>query len=131
MNRKGLTRLLWLALLFTAPVPFFLVEIGLQPVAAMLQMLGFTLVLIAADGGAGAIALTAWILAAQIALAALLLRLVAYALAHMLLRTFHGRASAAAIALVAVFVLVAFTVPIYRTPFRTGGIYSTLPQVFE
>ena len=131
MSRRALARILWLALLLTAPVPFFLVEIGIEPVAAMIQKLGVTLVLIAADGGAGAITLSAWILGAQALLAALVLWLSAHVAARAIVRAARGRATVVVLAIVAALFVVAFTVPVYRTPFRTGGLYGTLPQVFE
>jgi hypothetical protein len=131
MTTRGLIRLLWAALIVCAPMPFFLVEIGLQPVAAILQMLGVTLVLMAAYGGAGAITLTAWILGAQVLLAIVALGIVASVVTHILVRALGSRASFAVYAIVAALFVVAFTVPIYRTPFRTGGLQSTLAQVFE
>jgi hypothetical protein len=131
MSRRALARILWLALLVTAPIPFFLVEIGIEPVAAMVQKLGVTLVLIAADGGAGAITLTAWILGVQMVLAAVLLWVAAKIASHALVRGLRRRAGVAVAVIVVGLLVVAFTVPIYRTPFRTGGLYATLPQVFE
>ena len=131
MSRRALARILWLALLVTAPIPFFLVEIGIEPVAAMVQKLGFTLVLIAADGGAGAITLSAWILGVQMLLATLLLWVAAQVATRALVRALGRRAGVAVLTIVVVLLAVAFTVPIYRTPFRTGGLYATLPEVFE
>jgi hypothetical protein len=131
MSRRALARILWLALLVTVPIPFFLVEIGIEPVAAMVQKLGVTLVLIAADGGAGAITLTAWILGVQAFLVAVLLWLAARVVTYAIVRATGRRAGVVVFGIVAVLLVVACTVPIYRTPFRTGGLYATLPQVFE
>lgn len=131
MSRRALARILWLSLLVTVPIPFFLVEIGIEPVAAMVQKLGVTLVLIAADGGAGAITLTAWILGVQAFLVAVLLWLAARVVTYAIVRATGRRAGVVVFAIVAALLVVACTVPIYRTPFRTGGLYATLPQVFE
>jgi hypothetical protein len=131
MSRRALALLLWLAFLVTVPVPFFLVETGFEPVAALVMKLGFTLVLIAADGGAGAITLSAWILGVQTVLAIAALWVLAGVSVRAIARAFRGRPSAAVFALAAALVVVACTLPIYRTPFRQGGLYSTLPQVFE
>ena len=46
-------------------------------------------------------------------------------------RAFGARTTAATYVLVALIVVVACTRPIYRTPFRAGGLYATLGQVFE
>ncbi len=131
MSRRALTRILWAALLLTVPMPFFLVEVGIEPVAGLLHKLGVTLVLIAADGGEGAISIAAWILGVQAVLAAFLLWLLARVVTHAVLRALGSRASVAVLTIVATLVVAACLVPIYRTPFRTGGLHSTLPQVFE
>ena len=131
MSRRALARILWLALLVTVPIPFFLVEIGLEPVAAIALKLAFTLVLIVAEGSAGAITLSAWILGVQAVMAAVLLWLTSRVLTAALVRAAGSRATVAVATIVAVLVVVACTVPLYRTPFRTGGLYATLPQVFE
>jgi hypothetical protein len=131
MSRRALARILWLAFLVTVPVPFFLVEIGIEPVASMIQKLGFTLVLIAAESGAGAITLSAWILGVQTVLAAVLLWVAARIVAASVDRAAGRLATAVVVAVVAILVIVACVVPIYRTPFRTGGLHATLPEVFE
>lgn len=131
MSRRTLSRILWLALLVAAPVPFFLVEIGLEPVASMIQKLGVTLVLIAGEGSQGAIALAAWILGVQAAVAAALLWIVARLVTRAVERTLGERAPVVVLTIAVALVVVAFTVPIYRTPFRTSGLHATLLEVFE
>jgi hypothetical protein len=131
MSRRALSNILWLALLLTAPIPFFLVEIGFEPVAAMIEKLAFTLVLIAGEGGAGAITLAAWILGVQAAIAAVTLWLLARVVTRALERALGSRAPVAIVTIVATLFVVACAFPIYRTPFRTGGIQATLLEVFE
>lgn len=122
---------LWLALMLCAPVPFFLVESGWQPAAALLEMLGVTLALMAGEGRGGAAPLVAAMLAAQVLAAALVLGLVAWLAGRLLDRAAGERAGAAALALTAVLVVAALVLPVYRTPFRGGGLHATLAEVFE
>jgi hypothetical protein len=131
MTVRWRSRFLWLTLLVCVPVPFFLVEIGMEPVIAMMEMLLVTLVVVAAEGGAGAITLTAWILGVQIFVASLLLWLVARIVAAILTRVFGSRTDVALFAIIAALLVLGFTRPIYRTPFSTDAIDSTLPQVFR
>lgn len=131
MPRRRPTLLLWLALLVCAPVPFFLVENGRQPVAALLQMFGVTLVLMATEGRGGAAPLVAAMLAVQVLVAALAFAALASLVARGLVRLAGRRAGAAAFALAALMILVALVVPLYRTPFRGGGLQATLAEVFE
>lgn len=123
--------ILWLSLLLCAPVPFLLVEHGRQPVAAMLQMLCVTLALIADEGRGGAAPLVAALLGGQVLLASLVFGLIARWIARGLERTTGTGAGAAALTLSAVMVVAALLLPIYRTPFRAGGLHATLVEVFE
>lgn len=123
--------LLWLALMTCAPVPFFLVENGRQPAVALLQMLGVTLLLLGTEGRGGAAPLVAAMLAGQVLLAALVFAAAASLAARGLVRAAGRRATAAAAALALLMVVAALTVPVYRTPFRGGGLHATLSEVFE
>jgi hypothetical protein len=131
MSPRRPTLLLWLALLACAPVPFFLVERGSQPVAALLQMLGVTLVLMATEGRGGAAPLVAAMLAVHVLVAALVFAALASLVARGLVRVVGRRAGVAAFALAALMIVAAFVVPLYRTPFRSGGLQATLAEVFE
>lgn len=130
---RGIPRflLLWLTLVLCAPVPFFLVEVGFQPVAAVAQLLAVTLLLIATEGSSGAVTLAAWMLAVQILLGLGILALCSRALLRILDRVLGTRAAAATFVLVAAIFAVALTQPIYRTPFRSAGLQATLAEVFE
>jgi hypothetical protein len=46
-------------------------------------------------------------------------------------RALGARAVPATMVLIVVMFAVALTQPIYRTPFRTTGLQSTLPEAFE
>ncbi len=123
--------MLWLALLVCAPLPFFLLETGREPVVGIVQLLGVTLALIATEGPGGAAPTVAVVLAGQVLLAAGALAVVAWLLERAIDRIFGPRRQAAILVLVSVALLVACTQAIYVTPFRTGGLHSTLPEVFE
>ncbi|HXC52819.1 MAG TPA: hypothetical protein VN634_18180 [Candidatus Limnocylindrales bacterium] len=123
--------LLWFTLVMCVPLPFFLVEIGQQPLAGLLQIFGVTLTLIATEGSSGAVTIAAWMLGVQLLLGAALLTLATSVIMRMLRRGLGENATLGTYALVAVIVAVAVTQPIYRTPFRAAGLHATLGQVFE
>ena len=123
--------LLWLTLVLCAPVPFFLVETGYEPVAGLLQILAVIFTLMIREGSSGAVTIAAWIIGVQVVLALLVLALATVVTRKLLRSTFGRRATLATYVLVAVIVTVAVTQPIYRTPFRAGGLQANLGQVFE
>jgi len=131
MRSRLPTILLWLTLVVCAPLPYVLVEVGRQPVAALLQMLVVTLSLMAVEGSSGALPLTSWILGAQIVLQMLVLALIAHLVVRLLRRFFAERTATATWVVIAAIVGVALLEPIYVTPFRTGGLHATLAEVFE
>ena len=131
MTRRSVARLLWVALVFCVPVPFFLVETGFEPVAAIAQLLAITLALIAVEGTGGAVVLAAVILGVQVLAGLVLFRVIA-GLVTLLAERTAGRYRTPAVLLLAIAILlVAMTQPIFRTPFRTTGIHSTLIEAFE
>lgn len=131
MTRRHHTALLWLGLALCAPVPFWLVQSGREPVAALVYKLVVVLGLIADEGGLGAARLVAWMLFGQAAFASLVLGLVAWLSVRALERALGERSGVATLTLLTVLLAFASVWPVYRTPFRTAGVASTLPQVFE
>lgn len=131
MSRRGSFLVIWLALLVCAPLPFFLLEVGREPVAGIVQLLGVTVALIATEGPGGAAPTVAAVLAAQVLLAAAVFAVAAVLLERVLDRVFGAHRPAAILLLVAVALVVACTQRIYVTPFRPAGLHSTLPEVFE
>lgn len=123
--------LLWLTLVLCAPVPFFLVETGYQPIAALAQLLGVMLVLIATEGSSGAVTVAAWMLGVQILLGLFVLAMLTTVVIRVFRRNFGARTGFVTGVLVALIVALAVTQPIYRTPFRAGGLQASLGQVFE
>ena len=131
MTRRFASGLLWLTLVLCVPFPFFLVEVGRQPVAAIVQMLGVTLVLIATEGSDGAASLAAWILAVQVLLGMAILAAVSALVTGALYRILGSRGAAAVTVLIVSILAVALTQPIYLTPFRASGLHATLAEVFQ
>jgi hypothetical protein len=131
MPRRTAALVLWSALLLCAPVPFSLVERGHQPVAALVELIGVTLVLMAAEGGGGAAPLVAAMLTVQALLAAFVFGLLSLAAAGFLERRLGDRAPGVAAMLAVAMLAIALFLPIYRTPFRGGGLQATLAEVFE
>ena len=131
MTRSLASRLLWFTFVLCLPLPFFLVEVAHEPVAAMVQMLVVTLVLVATEGSSGAAALAAWMLAVQALLAMALLALLSALVVRAIDRIAGARRGAVLVTLVVAIFAIALTQPIYRTPFRTAGLHATLAEVFE
>jgi hypothetical protein len=131
MRRRHYTALLWIALVVCAPLPFFLVETGNQPIAVTLQMLLFIFAIIANEGTGGQITLAAWILGLQILLGFVAFGMLSLVITRALERALGRRAAAVTCALIVVMFTVALTRPIYRTPFRATGLNATLSEAFE
>lgn len=131
MTRQTSLRLLWATLLLCVPIPYFLVETGVQPTLAVAQLLAASMALIAIEGGAGVASVAIWLLAAQVLIAGLLLRVAARTTIRVLDRVAAAKRSRIVVALVLVMFSVCATVPIYRTPFRTAGLHATLREAFE
>jgi hypothetical protein len=123
--------LLFLTLVLCVPLPYFLVTTGMQPVASLIQMLLFTLTLIAAEGSSGAVVLAAGIIGVQVLVGLGVLAIATKLVVRLLDRMAGPSVLAATYVLVALIVAVALTQPIYRTPFRAGGLHANLSQVFE
>lgn len=131
MTRRSSAIVLWIALIFCLPYPFFLVETGHQPLAAIMQLLGYVVALLTVEGFGGVADLMVLILGTQILVGLGVLTVLArifVALAFSLLET---RGAVLVVALVAVLFSTSLAQPIYRTPFRTAGLHATLAQVFE
>jgi hypothetical protein len=123
--------LLFLTFVLCVPLPYFLVAVGTQPVASLIQILLFTLTLIAAEGSSGAVVLAAGIVGVQVVLGLGVLAVATTIVIRLMDRALGRNLLAGTYVLVALIVAVACTQPIYRTPFRANGIRATLTQVFE
>ncbi|MFN2377470.1 MAG: hypothetical protein ABR538_13105, partial [Candidatus Binatia bacterium] len=126
MTTRRISQVLWLALVFSVPLPFFLVEVGREPVAGVAALLGLTLAWIVVEGSHGALAWSAALLASQVFLGMALLA-AASVVATRLTHRVTGRYTALVVGLLVVALFtVALARPIYRTPFRGGGLHATL-----
>jgi hypothetical protein len=131
MTPRSARRLLWIALLFTAPVPFFLVETGAVPVVRLLLLAGVHVAVIATEGAQGAVGIAAALLAAQAILAAGVLWGMAAATAAALARLAPRRMGLLTLLLVAGVLGLAASVDLYRTPFRTASLRGGLFEIFD
>jgi hypothetical protein len=131
MSRRSVSWVLFVALLVAAPLPFFLVETGWVPLARLIQLAAYTVALILAEGGQGAVTMAAVILLVQVLVYTAVLALVARWIAGALLRLAPRRAAAATALLVAVSLGTAASVAVYRTPFSTSSLRSSLLGVFR
>jgi hypothetical protein len=131
MDRTRTRWLLFTALLFLLPVPFFLVEFGRVPPARLFQLTGTLVALVAAEGGQGAVVPAALLIGVQ----AVFYATVAYAAAAVAQRLLDslGRpvARIALFALVACGVVFASAAAPYVTPFSVHASQSNLLGVFR
>ena len=65
MSPRAARRLLWLVFVVAMPLPFYLIETGRMPAAALLQIAAYVLAVIAREGTQGQIGLIAAILIGQ------------------------------------------------------------------
>jgi hypothetical protein len=131
MTARRTTFLLWAILIVCAPIPFFLIEVGRQPVAALLHQLGWLVALLVAEGGDSVVVPAVLLIGGQIVVAAALLGVVARGATFLLERVFGMAHERATLALAAILLLVATLVPVYSTPFRTAGLHATLLEAFQ
>ena len=75
--------------------------------------------------------LIAAILAAQAVFAMIVLGLIATATMRITERLAGPRGLTAVLVLATILAVAAFFLPVYRTPFRAGGLHSTLIEAFE
>ena len=129
MHRRTMRRLLWIALLVTFPVPYWVMEGGRVPTVWLLEVAGFCLAVVAAEGGSIPALLTG-LFVAQTALAMGGLYLVARLVSAFLDRRLHGPWRRRGI-LAAVLLLVTLSCfSIYSTPLVAQGRSTNLLDLF-
>jgi hypothetical protein len=124
-------RLLWLAFVLVAPVPFFLVESGWMPPLALLQLAAWVLALIAREGALGQVGTMAAILIGQGVFYVILFWVLAWAISLLLLRLSRRAIACVTLGSIALGVVLASSFEIYRTPFRARSLSATLLGVYE
>jgi hypothetical protein len=130
MSTRATRWLLFLVLLLTLPVPFFMAGVELAPLVRLLFLEGIMLAVVASDGFAG----TAGLFAAILAVEGLLLVAGIWGLAWGASRALSGvspaaRAACAGIAALALLGLSSFE--IYRTPHSSSGPTANLLGIFD
>ncbi len=131
MTRRTSQWALWLTSVIVVPVPFFLIESGWVPTARLLQLGGVCFALMITEGTQGAVPPVTALLLAQAGFYIVALWLVS----TLLVRAVSKRAPRALAATTAVLVagglLAGATLEIYRTPFRSQSLSTTLLHAFE
>lgn len=123
--------ILWITLVLTVPVPFWMVLTGSMPAARLLMLSGVGLAILLTEGTQGVVGTVTALLLGQ-ALAALGIFWVVAALIARLLRTqSRARIAAVTLALVAVCAITASAFELYRTPFRADSPRANLAHVFD
>jgi hypothetical protein len=123
--------ILWIAAALLVPLPFFLVETGTVPAARLLMLGSVTLMLIAVEGGQGAVGIAAALLLAQAILYLVALWLLVTALLRPLRHRSPKTIALATGATLLIGIVLATTFEIYRTPFRTRSLHATVLHVYE
>ena len=130
MQRKNAHRLLFAVALLTVPVPFYLGEVELAPVARLLFFSGLLARLFAAEGG-GKGGLFAGLGALQALVYAGLLGLAASLVARLLVRLRRPRVRTALVVGLATAMLGLSLAPVYDTPLSSTRPRSSLLHIFE
>jgi len=122
MTPRAATLALWLLLLAAAPLPYWAVEAGRQPVSHLAVFAGLTSAAVVAEPSTIA-AIIAGLFVSQAALYAGLLYVLARALVK---RLATPRARLLAVLAGVALVVAAAALPIYVTPFSTSGLRGNL-----
>jgi len=131
MSPRAARRLLWLVFVVALPLPFYLVETGRMPAAALLQTAAYVLAVIAREGTQGQIGLIAAILIGQGMFWVIMLWVAAWMATRLLARLPPRAIAAVTLSTVAVVLLLASSLEVYRTPFRARSLRATLLSVYE
>ena len=131
MNPLILRWLIFAVLMFLAPVPYFLVEMGRVPPARLLQLTGYLLALIVAEGGQGAVVQAALLIGAQAFGYTVAVFVLADALARRLARMRPPVATAVTVGVISCAVVCSLLMRPYSTPFRIEASENGLIGVYR
>jgi hypothetical protein len=123
--------LFWLMAVFVFPAPFFLVEIGRVPVGQLVQMSVVVTGLALAEGAQGQILTLLVIVVAQVVLYMFVFFAAAYLWSRYAARLTRRARLVATALVVLVAIVVAASFEIYRTPFSTRSLRTSLLRVYE
>lgn len=122
---------LWLGLMVMLPLPFFLAETGLVPPARMLMLGLISFAVLVVEGSAGVVRMTTALLIVQAAGYGGLLWIIATVAARMQRRLSPATIRRITLAAVVVGAVCTASFAIYRDPFRSQLLYTTLLHVYE
>lgn len=129
MSAKAARRVLWAALLLALPVPYWVLEGGRVPTIWLLEVAGYSLAALMAEGGS-IVALISGLFVAEAILAVFTLRVGAGLLASTIERRIAPERRTLAVALITGGLLAGALLPIYATPLVEGGRSVNLFGVF-
>ena len=129
MSVKAARRVLWAALLLALPVPYWVLEGGRVPTVWLLEVAGYSLAALIAEGGS-IVALISGLFVAEAILAVFTLRVVAGLLASTIERRIAPGRRTLAVVLITGGLLAGALLPIYATPLVEGGRSVNLFGVF-
>ena len=131
ISRKASRRILWLALLFTVPIPFYLGGFEVAPPVRVVFLTGLVVAVVATEGAAGYQGTFTLLGVVQSVLWLALFYGVAAAIARMIQRGVGegGRVWAVGALVVALFALSLFE--IYRTPLSSVSLHSNVAGLFD
>ncbi len=123
--------LVFAALFFLAPLPFFLVEAGRVPAARMFQLTAYLVALVGEEGGQGAVVAAAWLIGSQALLYAVALFAAAGLIAAGLIRVGSGVAPLVSLVLIAIALMGSLVMEPYVTPFSLVSPTNGLSGVYR
>jgi len=122
-------RILWAVLLLTLPVPYWVMEGGWVPTFWLFQLAGFTLAVLATEGGS-IVGLITGLFVAEALLATGLLYVVARLAARALHRTVPPSWFTTSVVATVISLLGISMLHVYATPLIAGGARVNLLQLF-
>ena len=132
MTPRVIRNLLWLGLLFMAPVPLMLgVASGLMPVVRVLMFAGVCLAVMIVEGTQGAVDLLAMMLIVQALVFGALWFGVAALVARGLALLPRGVAIVSVVLVLVTGIVLTSSFSWYQTPFRGAGTRANLWEIFE
>jgi hypothetical protein len=131
MSRSAARWLLWLVLLITLPVPFFMGAQGLVPPIRVLFLAGIAAGMLLTEGAQGTAGMFAGLGVAQALIVVLLTLGLAALLARLIHRWLPQRLRTPVVILIAVSLLGVSLMPIYDTPLSSSRMRSSVLQAFR
>lgn len=129
MTVEATRRILWITLLLTVPVPYWVMEGGWVPTFWLLDLSGFSLAVLLTEGGS-IVGLLTGLFVLEAVIAALALHVVARIGARLLDRALPRKWHAGSVAAAVLVLLGASLLRVYTTPLVAGGTRVNLLRLF-